>query len=131
MVADPHVFVLVFAPVELSPVVVVLPAEPEVVSVVADPDVFVPVFAPAQLSPVVVFVVDLEVSEPGVVFVAVVSLADVAEPQPSVDIAVAFDVLVPLFPSVVEGDSSGRPKLLSFPNVDHYATFPNSVEVGG
>jgi hypothetical protein len=44
-----------------------------------------------------VFVVELEVSEPGVVFVALVSIADVAEPQASVDIALAFVVLVPVF----------------------------------
>ena len=86
MVAEPEVFALVFAAAELSPEVVVLAAEPAVVSVV-----------------------DLEVSEPGVVFVAVVSLADVAEPQASVYIAVPFDVLVPVSVVVVEVDSSGRP----------------------
>ncbi len=88
---------------ELSPEVVVLAAEPEVV-----------------------FVVDLEVSEPEVVFVA-----DVAEPQASVDIAVAFVVLVPVSVVVVEVDSSGRPKFLAFPNVDHFASSSSSVEVVG
>ena len=72
---------------ELSPEVVVLAAEPEVVSVA-----------------------DLGVSEPEVVFVAVVSVADVAEPPASVDIAVAFAVLVPVSAVVVEVDSSGRPR---------------------
>ena len=86
---------LVSAVAELSPEVVVLVVEP-------------------------VLVVDLEVSEPGVVFVAVVSVADVAEPQVSVDIAVVFVVLVPVSVVVVEVDSSGRPKFLAFPNVDHY-----------
>jgi hypothetical protein len=76
--------------------------------------------------PEVVFVVDLEVSEPEVVFVA-----DVAEPQASVDIAVAFVVLVPVSVVVVEVDSSGRPKFLAFPNVDHFASSSSSVEVVG
>ena len=75
----------------------------------------------AELSPeVVVLVADPEVSEPGVVFsavLAVVSVVDVAEPQASVDIAVAFVVLVPVSVVVVEVDSSGRPKFLAFPNV--------------
>jgi hypothetical protein len=102
-VAEPEVFALVFAAAELSPEVVVLVVEPEVV-----------------------FVVDLEVSEPGVVFVA-----DVAEPQASVDIAVAFVVLVPVSVVVVEVDSSGRPKFLAFPNVDHFASSSSSVEVVG
>lgn len=103
MVAEPEVFALVSVAAELSPEVVVLAAEPEVVSVV-----------------------DLEVSEPGVV-----SVADVAEPQASVDIAVAFDILVPVSVVVVEVDSSGRPKFLAFPNVDHYASSSSSVEVVG
>ena len=103
MVAEHEVFALVFAAAELSPEVVVLVVEPEVV-----------------------FVVDLEVSEPGVVFVA-----DVAEPQASVDIAVAFVVLVPVSVVVVEVDSSGRPKFLAFPNVDHFASSSSSVEVVG
>ncbi len=112
MVAEPEVFALVFAVAELSPEVVVLVAEPEVVFVA-------------------VVVVEPEVSEPGVVFVAVVSVADVAEPQASVDIAVAFVVLVPVSVVVVEVDSSGRPKFLAFPNVDLLPTASSSVEVVG
>ena len=110
MVAElsPEAFALVFAAAELSPEVVALVVEPQVV-----------------------FVVDLEVSEPGVVFVAVVSVADVAEPQASVDIVVAFVVLVPVSVVVVEVDSSGRPKFLVFPNVDYYASSSSSVEVVG
>jgi hypothetical protein len=113
-------------------------SEPEVVFWVAEPEVFALVFVVAELSAEVVFwaaepevvsVVDLEVSEPGVVFVAVVFVADVAEPQASVDIAVAFAVLVPVSVVVVEVDSSGRPKFLAFPNVDHYASSSSSVEV--
>jgi len=84
----------------------------------------------------VVLVVEPEVSEPGVVFVAVVfvavvSVADVAEPRASVDIAVAVAVLVPVSVFVVEVDSSGRPKFLAFPNVDHFASSSSSVEVVG
>ena len=108
MVAEPEVFALVSVVAELSPEVVVLVVEPEAV-----------------------FVVDLEVSEPGVVFVAVVSVADVAEPQASVDIAVAFVVLVPVSVVVVEIDSSGRPKFFAFPNICSFPSCSSSVEVVG
>ena len=54
---------------------------------------------------------------PGVVVFVVVSVAHVAEPQASVDIAVAFVVLVPVSVVVVEACSSGHPKFLAFPNV--------------
>ena len=87
--------------------------------------------AAVVLEPEVVFVVDLVVSGPGVVFVAVASVADIAEPQASVDIAVAFVVLVPVSVVVVEVDSSGRPKFLAFPNVDQFASPSSSVEVVG
>jgi hypothetical protein len=103
-------------------------SEPEVVSVVAELSTEVVVLA---AEPEVVSVVDLEVSEPGVVFVAVVSVADVAEPQASFDIVVVFVVLVPVSVVVVEVDSSGRPKFLVFPNVDHYASSSSFVEVVG
>jgi len=124
VVAEPEVFSLVFAAAELSPEVVVLVVEPEVVFVV-DPEVSEPgvVFVAAELSPEVVVLV----VEPEVVFV-VVSVADVAEPQASVDIAVAFVVLVPVSVVVVEVYSSGRPKFVAFPNVDHYASSSSSVE---
>jgi hypothetical protein len=95
--------------------------------VVAEPEVFALVFAVAELSPEVVVLV----VEPEVVSVAVVSIADVAEPQASVDIPVAFDVLVPLSAFAVEVDSPGRPKFLAFPNVDHDASSSSSVEVVG
>jgi len=128
-----------FYPVFLPPLFQVFPVEAESV-VVAEPEVFALVFAAAELSPEVVvlavepevvFVVDLEASEPGVALVAVVSAADVAEPQASVDIAVAFVVLVPVSVAVVEVDSSGRPMFLAFPNVDHFASSSSSVEVVG
>jgi len=69
------------------------------------------------------------VVEPEVVFVAVVSVADVAEPQASDDIALPFDVLVPVSLFVVEVYSPGRPKFLAFPNADHYAISSSSVEI--
>ncbi len=131
MAAEPEVFALVFVVAELSPEIVVLVAEPEVFALVFVVVELSPAVAVLAAEPEVVFVVDLEVSEPGVVFVAVVPVADVAEPQASVDIAVAFDFLVPVSVVVVEVDSSGRPKFLAFPNVDHYATCSSSVEVVG
>ncbi len=123
MVAEPEAFALVSVPAELSPGVVVLAAQPEVVSVAAELSPGVVVLA---AEPEVVFGVDLEVSEPGVV-----SVADVAEPQAFVDIAAAFVVLVPVSGVLVEVDSSGRPKFLAVPNVDHYASSASSVEVVG
>jgi hypothetical protein len=87
--------------------------------VVSEPEVFVFVFVAAELSPEVVF----WVAEPGVVFVS--------EPQASFYIAVAFVVLVPVSVVVVEVDSSGRPKFLVFPNVDHFSSPSSSVEVVG
>jgi hypothetical protein len=112
VVAEPEVFALVFAAAELSPgAVVFLVAEPEVVFVVA---------------------VDLGVSEPGIFFVVVVSIAHVAEPQASGDIAAAIAVLVPVSVVVAEVDSSGHPtKFLAFPNVDYFASSASSVEVVG
>jgi hypothetical protein len=122
VVAEPVVFALVFAVSELSPEVVVLVAELSL-------DVLALVFAAAELSPeVVVLAAEPGVSEPGVGFVAVVS---VAEPQASVDIAVAFDFLVPVSVVLVGLDNSGHPKFLAFPNVDYYASSSSSVEVVG
>jgi hypothetical protein len=65
------------------------------------------------------------------VFVALESVADVAEPQASVCIALAFDVLVPLSVLSVEVDSSGRPRFSAFPNIDYYASSSSSAEVVG
>jgi hypothetical protein len=111
VVSEPEVFALVS-----------VVSEPEVfalVFVVSEPEVFVLVFVAAELSPeVVVFVVG-----PWVVFVS--------GPQASVDIAVAFVVLVPVSVVVVEVDSSGRPRFLAFPNVDHFSSPSSSVEVVG
>jgi hypothetical protein len=91
---------------------------------VAEPEVFALFFVAAALSPeVFVFV-----AEPEVVFVFDL---DASEPQASVDIAVAFVVLVPASVVVVEVDSSGRPKFLAFPNVDHFASPSSFVEVVG
>ena len=87
-------------------------AEPEVVFVAAE---LSPEVAVWVVEPEVVFVVDLEVSEP----------------QASVDIAVAFDVLVPVSAVAVEVDSSGCPRSPAFPNADYYASSSSSVEVLG
>jgi hypothetical protein len=62
---------------------------------------------------------------------AVVSVADGAEPQVSVDIALAFDVLVPVSVVVIEVDSPGRPKFRVLPNNDLFASPSSSVEVVG
>jgi len=109
----------------------------EVVFLAAEPEVFEPevVSVVAELSSEVVVGAEPEVSEPEVVVVAaepgVVSVADVAEPQASVDIAVAFDFLAPVSVVGVEVDSSERPKFLASPNVDHSASSSSSVEVVG
>ena len=80
-------------------------------------DVADPVVAAVVAEPVVVFVVLVFVAEP-VVFAALVSAADVAEPQASVDIAVAFDVLVPVSGIAAGVYSPGRPRFPAFPNAD-------------
>ena len=109
--------------------------------VAVEPEVFALVSVAAGLSPEVVSVADLEVSEPRVsepeVFELrvsepeVVSVADVAEPQVSADIAVAFDGLVPVSVVAIEVDSPGRPRFPAFPNVDHYASSSSSAGVVG
>jgi hypothetical protein len=125
VVAEPDVFALLFAVAELSPDVVVLVAELSL-------DVLALVFVAAELShEIAVLAAEPEVSEPGVVLVAVFSVADVAEPQASVDIAVAFDFLVLVSVVVVGLGNSARPKFLAFPNVDYYASSSSSVEVVG
>jgi hypothetical protein len=118
VVAGRDVFALLFAAAELSPEIVVLAAGREI---------FALLFVAAELSPeIVALAAEPEVSEPGVV-----SVADVAEPQASVDIAVAFDFLVPVSVVVVEVYSSEHPKFLAFPNVEHFASSSSSVEVVG
>jgi len=96
-----------------------LPAEPaaDVVAVVV-------------VEPEKVFAVDLEV-EPVAVFAAVVSLADVAGPQDSADIAFAFAVLVPAFAAAAGVDSSVHPRFSAFPNSDHDSSSSSSAEVAG
>jgi hypothetical protein len=131
VVAEPEVFALVSVAAELSPEIVVLVVEPEVVFVAAELSPEVVVSVAAELSPEVVFwVVEPEVSEPGVVFVAVVFVG-VAELQASVDIVVVFVVLVPVSVVVVEVDSSGRPKFFAFPNICSFPNCSSSVEVVG
>ena len=139
MAAEPEVFPLVVAAAEPSLVVVVLAAEPEVfplfvaaaelspvvVVLVAEPEVFPLVVAAAEPEAAV------SVAAEPVVFAAVVSVADVAEPRASVDTAVASAVLVPVSVVVAGVYSSGRPKFLAFPNADHFASSSSSDEVVG
>jgi hypothetical protein len=125
--ADLEVFALVSVVAELSPEVVVLAADPEVVFAVAEPSPEVVVLA---ADPEVVFAV-AEPSPEVVVLVADPEVVFVAELQASVDIAVVFVVLVPVSVVVAEVDSSGRPRFLAFPNVDHFASPSSSVEVVG
>ena len=75
---------------------------------VAEPEVFVPVFVASGPSP---------------------GIVSVSGPQASVDIAVAFFVLLPVSVVVAGVDSSERPRFLAFPNVDHFASPSSSVEV--
>jgi hypothetical protein len=127
VVAEPAVFALVPGAAELSRGVVALTAQPEVVSLAAELSPGVVVLA-AQ--PEVVCVAVVLVGQPVVVF-GVLSVADVAGPQVSVDIAVAFVVLVPLSVLVVEGDSSGRPTSPAVPSGDSSASPASSVAVVG
>jgi hypothetical protein len=118
--AQLEVFALVFAvaePEAFSPV-----AELGVFSLVAQSGVFSPAAEPGAFSPA---------AEPGVFFVVVASIADVAEPQASGDIAVVFVVLVPAAVFGVEVDKLGRPKFPAFPNVDYFASSSSFVEAVG
>ena len=105
MVVEPEVFALVFAAAELSPEVVVLVAEP-----------------------VVAFVVDLEVSEPGVVFVAPFSIVHVSGRQVSVHIHTVFAVSIPVSVLVEGVDIFRRSIFFLFPNIDYYASLSSFVE---
>ena len=113
-------------------VVAVVVVEPEKVFAVdlevADPEAVVAVVV---VEPGVVFAVDLEVADPEVVFAAVVSLADVAGPQDSADIAFASAVLVPAFVAAVGVDSFVHPRFSAFPNSDHDPSASSSAEVAG
>jgi hypothetical protein len=112
-------------------------AEPEVVSAAAVPslEVVVSVLVEPAAFALVSAVVEPEAvsaaAEPKVGGGVVVAVGDVAEPQACGDIAVAFDASVPVSLFAVEVDSSEHPKLLAFPNVDHYAISSSSVEVVG
>ena len=123
-----------------EPVLVFLVAVADVVSEVAEPVVVFLVVVADVVSeiaePVVVFLVVVAdvvsgVAEPVVVFVSVASVVYVSEPQAFVDIALVFDVLVPVFVVAVEDDSSGLPRFFAFPNIDCYSRSSSSVEVSG
>jgi len=101
-------------------------AEP-VVAVVAEPAVAVA--AEPAVAAAVVFVVVPGISGPLVVFVALVSVSDVAAPRAFGYIAPAFDVLVPVSVVSVGVYSSRRPRFRAFPNSDYYASSSSSFEV--
>ena len=67
-----------------------------------------------------------EVAEPVVVFVAVASVADVALPRASVDIALVVDVVVFVSVIAVEVYSSSRPRFFVFPNIDYVPSASSS-----
>jgi hypothetical protein len=103
---------------------------PQVVSA-AEPEFFALVFATLALEPsdaevAYSAIADLEASES-----ESLSVADVAEPRAYSDIAVAFAALEPVVVAAAEADSSGRPRFLAFPNVDHYASSSSSVQAVG
>lgn len=83
----------------------------------------------AVVEPEVVFAA--AAAEPEVVSVAVASAADIAEPQAFVDIALAFDVLIPASAVAAAVDSSAHSRFFAFPNVDCYASSSSSFEVVG
>jgi len=103
------------------------------------PEVFFPlrvepaadVVAVAVAEPEMGFAVDLEAAEPVAVVAGVASLADVAGPQASADIASAFAVLVPAFAAAVGADSSVHPRISAFPNSDHAPSSSSSAEDAG
>jgi hypothetical protein len=69
------------------------------------------------------------VGEPEVVFVAVVSAADAAEPLVSGDIPVPFDAFVPAPVVLVESYNPEHSRSLVFANIHFDATLSNGLEV--
>ncbi|MFH1076585.1 MAG: hypothetical protein V1753_07065 [Pseudomonadota bacterium] len=112
VVAEPEVFALVFGAAELSPEVVVLVVEPEVVSVAA------------ELSPGAVVLA----AEPGVVFVSPFSIVHVSGRQVSVHIHTAFAVSISVSVGAEAVDIFRRPIFFLFPNIDYYTSLSSFVE---
>jgi len=149
VVAEPEVLALVFAVAELSPGVVVLAAEPEVVFVaaelspellVAEPELLVPELSPEVVvlvepellvAELEVLVAELELLVEPELLVASEYVPDVAELLASGDTAVVFVVLIPVSVALVEADSSGHPRFFAFPNTCSFPNCSNSVEVVG
>jgi hypothetical protein len=104
-------------------------AEPrhEVVSA-ARPDASALPFADAQPDVLALLFEDVE---PVVVSFAAPVVADVAEPQASGDIVVAFAVSVLFSAVAAEGDNPGLPRFRAFPNVVLYARSSSSVQAVG
>jgi len=77
---------------------------------------------------VVLFVVGLEVSEPGVVFVAPVSIVHVSGRQVFVNIHIVFAVSIAVSVVVEEVDIFRRSIFFLFPNIDYYTSLSSFVE---
>jgi len=134
VVAEPEVLALVFAVAELSPGVVVLAAEPEVVFVaaelspellVAEPELLVPELELLVAEPELL-VAELELLVEPELLVASESVPDVAELLASGDTAVVFVVLIPVSVALVEADSSGHPRFFAFPNTCSFPKYSSS-----
>jgi hypothetical protein len=124
----PETVGVVISSVVAEPAVAVA-AEP-VIAVAAEAvsEVFESVVAVAAA---VVSVVDPGISGPLVVFVALVSVSDVAAPRAFGYIAPAFDVLVPVSVVSVGVYSSRCPRFFAFPNIYFYSSSSSSFEVAG
>jgi hypothetical protein len=118
LVAESEVSALSFAAADLSPEVVVLVVEPEVV--------FVPVVFVA--GPEVVFAAAVFVAGPEIVFVAPFSIVHVFGPQGSVNIHTVFAVSIPVSVVVQGVDIFRRPIFFVFPNIDCYPSLSSFVE---
>ena len=77
---------------------------------------------------VFVAVVAVEPEVSAFVFV-VVDIADVSEPQASVDIAAVFVVLIPAYVLVFAVDMPGRPRFFVLPKIFSFANSSSSDEV--
>ena len=121
-----EVAVAAFVVVVVEPEVVFV-SEAAAVVVAAVSEVVEPAVFAAEAAALVVAAVP-EVAESVVAFVVV---GVVAGPQASVDIALAFDVSVPVSVVAVEVDSPGCPRFLAFPNVDYSANSSSSAEAVG
>ena len=87
-----------------------------------------PSVEPGASEPVFVAAPSVEPGASEPVFVAV-HIADVSEPQASVDIAVAFVALIPASLVAIELDIPGFPRFFAPHKICSFANFPSSVEI--